>query len=75
MNLHGRPIQLGMEVVGGKMSLMDSQVYKLKLLKQSGQPVEIEAYGIEKISSKIERVDIENVANILQVRTNQWGRD
>ena len=44
LNLQGKPVKLGMEVVGGKVTLIDSKLYKFKILKENGQSVEIEAF-------------------------------
>ena len=50
MKLRGRPIKLGIVVVGGQSETIDSQIFKLSMLKEDGKVVNVEAYGIEKIS-------------------------
>ena len=40
----------------------------LKLINQEGQMVEVDAYGIQKISSQVERVNYETIAEILGVK-------
>ena len=67
MKLKGRPVKLGIVVVGGKAELVDSQIYQMTLLKQNGKLVDVEAYGIEKISSQIDKVNIGEIATMLNV--------
>ena len=40
LNLQGRAVKLGMEVAGGGVSIVDSRLYKVRLLKEDGDTVE-----------------------------------
>ena len=74
LNLQGKPIKLGMEVVSGKVMLVDSKMYKVMLLDKDGRPSEIELYGLEKISSQIDRFDLNKVAELLKVKVGELSR-
>jgi len=60
--------------IGGKSTVIDSKMYRVKLLKAGDMAVEIEAFGIERISSKIEKVDSKMIAEILGVSSNAINR-
>ena len=74
MNLTGKPVKLGMEVVGGKTTLVDTKVYSMRLMKEDGHSVTIEAFGLEKISSQIDQVDIREAAKLLRVKAAEINR-
>ena len=74
LNLQGRPIKLGMEVVSGKVMLVDSKMYKVMLLDKDGKPSEIELYGLEKISSQVDRFDLNKVAKLLKVEVGELSK-
>ena len=46
MKLKGKPVKLGIVVVGGQSETIESQIFKLSILKQDGKVVNIEAYEI-----------------------------
>ena len=74
LNLTGRPVKLGMEVVGGKTTLVDTKVYQMQLMREDGNPVQIEAYGLERISSQIDQVDLQEAAKLLRVKPSEINR-
>ena len=74
LNLQGESVKLGMEVAGGGISLLDSRLYKVKLLKEDGDMEEIEIFGLEKISSQIDKVGIQKVAKLLKVDEKDFSR-
>ena len=61
-------------VVGGESKSMKSYVYKLVLHSTQGQRTEIEAYGIQTISSKIEAVALDKLADRLQIQRGKLNR-
>ena len=54
LQLRGKSVKLVLSGVGDVSTSIDSISYRLKLITSDGIPVEIEAFGMEKISSKIE---------------------
>ena len=74
LNLQGRAVKLGMEVAGGGVSIVDSRLYKVRLLKEDGDTVEIEVFGLEKISSQIDKFGMQKVARLLEVSENEVCR-
>ena len=63
-----------MVVVGGQSTLVDSYIYTVSLIKQDGRLVEVEAFGIEKISSEIEKVNLDEIAKMFNMRPAEIGR-
>ena len=74
MKLNGRPVDLKITVVGGESKSMKSYVYKLVLHSTQGQKTEIEAYGIQTISSKIEAVALDKLSDRLQIQRGKLSR-
>jgi len=74
MGLKGRPVDLKITVVGGEMKAMKSRVYKLALHSPCGTTVWIEAYGIREISTRIEAVALDKIAELLEVRAEDLSR-
>ena len=61
LNLKGVPVKLSIVVVGGQAEVINSQRYEIAVSTQSGQAVRIEAYGIERISSQIDSIDVRHI--------------
>ena len=74
LNLTGKPVKLGIEVVGGKTTMMDTKVYQMQIMREYGNPVQIEAYGLDRISSHIDQVDIRQAAKLLRVKPSEINR-
>ena len=70
LNLKGREVKLEMETVRGDAVSVDSAIYKVRVKNQIGDLVEIEAYGIARISSKVNRVNFEKIVEIFQMDPN-----
>ena len=70
LNLKGREVKLEMETVRGDTVSVDSAIYKVRVKNQIGDLVEIEAYGIARISSKVNRVNFEKIVEIFQMDPN-----
>ena len=68
MKLKGRAVQLRIVVVGGQTETIESEIFEIKLKKSDGSLVNIEAYGIERISSTMDTVDIDAIAKIFNVK-------
>ena len=62
--LSGTRVQLSIVKVGGKIEVMPSMRYQLQLIDQEGKAVQIEAYGIDKITSDIQNVNIDQVLHL-----------
>ena len=60
-----------MEVVSGKVMLMESKMNRVMLLDKDGKPSEIEVFGLEKISSQVDRFDLHKVAELLRVQIKE----
>ena len=51
--------------MGRQLQVIDSKMFKLKLLKSNDTTVEIEVFGIQRISSTIEQVNLEMTCKLL----------
>ena len=71
LRLVGKGVKLGLISIGGQSTMIDSVVYKLKLATLDDNTVEIEAYGIKKISSQVDEVSNQAIAKIFQMEPNQ----
>ena len=58
--LRGVKVNLSIVKLGGQNEKIETMKYKLPLLDKQGHTVEFELYGINKITSDIEQVDVEN---------------
>ena len=65
LKLKGRKVNLSMVTVGGEVTRKESIQYTLRIIDVNGEIVEIEALGLDRISSPIEPVDMEKVAVLL----------
>ena len=74
LNLPGKDVKLSLISIGGKSTVIDSKMYRVRLLKAGGMAVEIEAFGIEHISSKIEKVDSKMIGELLGVSSDAISR-
>ena len=74
LNLKGKYAKLEMETVRGDAVTVDSSIYKVPMMDQNGNLVEIEAYGIARISSRVNRVNFETIAEIFQVDPSSLNR-
>ena len=61
LRLKGKPVQLSITKVGGTEEVVSSHLYDVPLLRSDGRRVHIRAYGIDKITSNISRIDLSNV--------------
>ena len=64
LELHGTPIQITVIKVGGKRERIKSFEYNLPLLDKDGQEVLLQVYGINQISTSIERVIVDSVVKL-----------
>ena len=74
LQLRGKSVKLVLSGVGDMSTSIDSIFYRLKLITSDGIPVEIEAFGMEKISSKFERIDIKLIVKIFQISSDEINR-
>ena len=74
LRLPGKRVQLSLVSIGGQSTVIDSKLYTLKLINVDNETVEIEAYGIEKISSKIESINHEVISEMLGVSASALKR-
>ena len=61
LQLKGKPVQLEIVTVGGQAKEIDSYRYKVQLVDKAGCTVEIEALGIDQISTDIQKINIDKV--------------
>ena len=63
-----------MVVVGGQSTLVDSFMFTVTLIRKDGKSIDVEAFGIEKISSEIEKVNLDEIARIFHMRPSEISR-
>lgn len=64
--LSGVKVNLSIVKIGGQNEEIETMKYKLPLLDKRGQAVEFEVYGISKITSDIEHVNVESIAHLFR---------
>ena len=64
--LRGVKANLSIVKIGGQNEKIETMKYKLPLLDKQGHAVEFEVYGISKITSDIERVNVESIAHLFR---------
>ena len=64
--LHGKQVQLSITKVGGIDEKLTSHMYRVPLVNQYGKTVFIEAYGIERITSDIQAVNLDGVVHLFK---------
>ena len=65
-NLRGISVQLTITKVGGEDEKLMSHRYQVPLLNQYGKTVFVEAYGIDKITSDIQSVNVDGVGHLFK---------
>ncbi|XP_068696959.1 uncharacterized protein [Montipora foliosa] len=65
-NLKGKKVDLSIIKIGAQDEKINTMKYILPLVDAQGQTVHIDAYGIDKITSDIESVSTENLANLFK---------
>ncbi|XP_068712364.1 myosin-2 heavy chain-like [Montipora foliosa] len=65
-NLKGKKVDLSIIKIGAQDEKINTMKYILPLVDAQGQIVHIDAYGIDKITSDIESVSTENLANLFK---------
>lgn len=64
--LRGKQVQLSITKVGGIDEKLISHLYRIPLINQYGKTVFIEAYGIERITSDIQAVNLDGVGHLFK---------
>ena len=64
--LRGIKVNLSIVKLGGQNEKIETMKYKLPLLDKQGHAIEFEVYGINKITSDIEHVDVESIAHLFK---------
>ena len=59
-------MNLSIVKLGGQNEKIKTMKYKLPLLENQGHSVEFKVYGISKITSDIEHVDVESIAHLFR---------
>ena len=67
LHLQGKDVRLSLVSIGGESTSIDSKMYRVKLFNVDNEAVEIEAYGIQHISSQIEKANVKIIGEILGV--------
>ncbi|KAJ7384836.1 hypothetical protein OS493_019513 [Desmophyllum pertusum] len=65
-NLKGTDVELSSTKVGGNNEKITSKRFMLTLVDQQGQEVKFEMYGIDKITSDIQSIDIDGVTGLFK---------
>ena len=74
LQLNGKNVKLGLSGVLDKSSSIDSRLYQLQVLTPQGNKHVIEAFGVEKISSVIDKVDVGGIAKLFNVSAEEIMR-
>ena len=74
LNLHGEEVKITVTKVGGKQEEMISYVYDLPLIDSVGEIVHFRVYGIDRISTEIKAISIENVLHLFHGITGKSVR-
>ena len=64
MKLEGKPVELTLVKVGGESENIKSCKYDLPLIDDSGKTVWFQVYGIKKITTEIQRVNLKKVSHL-----------
>ena len=64
LNLIGESVKLSVVEVGGSKVEIQSSVYALPLIDKSGNSIEFQVYGIDKISSCVNSIDVAGVMHL-----------
>ena len=67
LGLTGEPIRINIIKVGGDRESINSRLYRVPIIDNSGEREYFMAYGMNKISTKIEATDVTQVAKLLKV--------
>ena len=74
LGLKGKPVKLGLSGVLDKSSSVDSRLYQLQALTDQGNKHIIEAFGVERISSIVDNVNLSDIAKMFNVATDDIKR-
>ena len=74
LRLQGKKANLSIQTVGGQTTSVESYQYSVNMIDLSGQRVEIEVLAIEKISSSISAVNIQDIASLFSVDSDSIKR-
>ena len=74
LRLSGKRLNLCIEVVGGNTTNVESYEYCIHVIDQSGEVVEMQVIGIEKISSDIGSFDAKEVSQLFKIDQNTISR-
>lgn len=64
--LKGIRLELSIVIVGAKSEKIASEKYRLRLIDKKGQIVEFDVYGIEKITSDIQSINIDGIVQLFK---------
>ena len=64
--LKGVKTSLSIVKIGGQNEKIETMKYKLPLMDKQGHAIEFEVYGINKITSDIEHVNVESIAHLFR---------
>ena len=67
LGLIGKDVRVTIVKVGNTTETINSKLYQVPVIDRDGEVEIFEAYGIPKISSAIERIDVELLAGILEI--------
>ena len=74
LGLKGKPVKLGLSGVLDKSSSVDSRLYQLQALTAQGNKHIVEAFGVERISSIVDKVNVEEIAKLFNVAADEIKR-
>lgn len=74
LNLKGSKVNLAIVMVGGKTTTIESCRYMIALMDSNDEKVDIEVFGIEKISSPITTINLSQIAKLLEINASEIQR-
>ena len=66
LNLEGEPITITVIKVGGKQEKINSFEYALPLLNENNEQITLKVYGIEKISTGMQQINVKGVIKLFK---------
>ena len=74
LQLRGKPVTLRMVVVGAETKIIESEIYKIRLIDNKGNLIEIEVLGIDRISTPVNAIDLSCIKGLFQVKAEDYKR-
>ena len=74
MKLKGDSVRMTITKVGGTKEDINSFKYEVPLIDQNGNEITLQAYGIQRISTPLEKVELKDIASWFSINENEIER-